>query len=178
VRGGEGNDTIDGGTGRDRLFGDQGDDVLIGGRGVDVIEGGDGTDTIYGDQVGRNDGTGHDNDRLFGGESTDTIYGGGGNDFIDGGTGQDFLTGNAGRDTFRFVDQWDFDTVMDFQNGQDKLDLSGQGISYADLNFEMTDADSDGNTDDLLIKIDNGAFGEIALLNTNMSAMDVSDFVL
>jgi len=40
----------------------------------------------------------------------------------------------------------------------------------------MTDADSDGNTDDLLIKTDVGSAGEIALLNTNMAVIDAGDF--
>lgn len=173
--GGEGHDQIDGGAGRDTLDGGDGDDTVIGGAGVDVLYGSDGNDTLYGDLVAGGSGAA---DRLFGGEGTDNIYGGAGGDYIDGGIGQDFLTGGAGADKFRFVSNFDFDTVMDFQDGIDKLDLSGQGISFAQLEFEMVDADSDGNTDDALIKIDGGGFGEIALLNTDIAVLSAADFLL
>ncbi len=178
IDGGEGADALDGGAGRDSLLGGDGDDTAAGGNGVDTIDGGLGDDTIYGDVIGIANAIGHGADQLFGGEGTDSIFGGGGADFIEGGSGQDFLTGDAGNDVFRFVSNWDFDVVRDFQDGFDKLNLSGQGISFADLRFEMTDADSDGSTDDLLIKIDTGSFGEIALLNTDIALMGVTDFIL
>lgn len=151
---------------------------MIGGFGVDTIYGGAGDDEIHGDTFGFAGGTGHAADRLYGGEGTDSIFGGGGNDTIDGGAGQDFLTGGDGADRFRFVGNWDFDSVLDFQDGVDRIDLSGQGITFANLDFEMVDADSDGNTDDLLIKVDIGAFGEIALIDTDISSIGANDFVL
>ena len=142
------------------------------------MNGGLGDDTLYGDVVGLSGGVGHGNDRLFGGEGSDTLFGGGGADILDGGIGQDALTGGDGADRFRFVGNWDFDTVLDYQDGVDKIDLSGQGISFLDLTFEMTDADSDGNTDDALIKLINGGFGEIALIDTNIAVLGISDFIV
>jgi len=174
IFGGEGGDLIFGGSGEDTLDGGDDDDTIFGGSASDLIKGSAGNDTIYGDGTAANNGSA---DRLFGGEGTDTIFGGGGADWIDGGTGQDFLTGGGGTDRFVFRGQWDFDTVIDFQNGLDRLDLRTNGIVFSDLNFEMVDADSDGNTDDVLIKISGGAFGEIALLDTDMSVLGASDFI-
>ena len=47
-------------------------------------------------------------------ERTDKLYGGKGNDR---------LTGGAGKDTFIFKKQEGKDTITDFENGKDKIDL-------------------------------------------------------
>ena len=59
----------------------------------------------------------------------DTIYGGGGDDKLTGGTGYDRLKGNAGNDRFDFntlaeIGTSSHDVILDFQPGQDDIDLS------------------------------------------------------
>ena len=94
--------------------------VVDGGGGDDVIWGGTGADTFYG-------GTGAD--RIYGEGGDDTLYGGGGDDRLAGGTGHDTLSGGAGADTYAFADGDGFDVVTD---------------------FDMTDTDLDGFTNDRL----------------------------
>ena len=105
--GGDGPDTVLGGEGKDRIEGRGGNDDLFGEEGNDTVEGG----------------TGHD--RLFGGEGDDTLDGGTGDDFLHGGEGDDTLTGGAGEDVFAFGAEQGTDTVTDFTDGEDRIDLSG-----------------------------------------------------
>ena len=83
------------------------------------------------------------NNRLEGGAGNDTIHGGGGSDVIIGGLGGDTLYGGTdnGVDTFVYRDWHESmvhidvvnhqviddgsDVIMDFQPGQDRIDLSG-----------------------------------------------------
>ena len=95
-------------------------DSIVGTTGKDVISG-----TAF-------------DDYLFGGRRGDTIDGGAGDDRIDGGGGKDYLTGAAGADTFVFVADGRNDFIMDFEDGTDRIDLSGY--------------DQIGTLDDLTIK--------------------------
>ena len=49
---------------------------------------------------------------------------GDGNDVLTGGKGKDGMTGGAGEDTFVF-ERANHDTVTDFRDGEDKIDVSG-----------------------------------------------------
>jgi Ca2+-binding RTX toxin-like protein len=118
--GNDGANQIDGGNGDDSLRGRDGGDTLIGGAGNDTLRGDDGKDTLNG---------GAGNDVLSGGDGVDTLIGGSGNDRFTGGDGKDGFVFNSGSGA---------DTVTDFRRGQDTLDLTGTGISWADL-------DSNGN---------------------------------
>ncbi|MGE3714759.1 MAG: calcium-binding protein [Alphaproteobacteria bacterium] len=101
-----------------------GNDYIIGFYSADTIHGGAGNDTIDG-------GSGHD--MLYGDADDDIIIGGLGNDRITGGTGSDNLTGGMGADTFRFATLNDsltsgYDTIEDFVQGTDLLDVSTLGF--------------------------------------------------
>lgn len=129
-----------GGAGNDALLGDDGPNQLSGGlafeTGNDRIEGRGGNDLLTGEGG---------NDTLLGGDGDDTLVGDGGfgfgNDVLDGGAGNDVLiagrgiddmTGGAGADRFVFESFADFigtatfsgfDTIHDFQQGVDVIDL-------------------------------------------------------
>ncbi len=133
ISGGGGSDTIWGGLGKDRLFGEDGNDWIageggndriLGGRGNDTIDGGEGKNTLFGE-----DG----NDMILGGGGNDVIRGGAGGDTIEGGGGNDKLYGEAGADTFVFGTGFGRDTIFGFQDGADRLDFSGSGLTFADL---------------------------------------------
>jgi len=122
LSGGNGADWLFGGGGNDYLQGDGGNDMLFGGDGRDRLFGGTGDDKLFG-------GTG--DDYLNGGPGGDTLYGGEGNDTLVGGSlgRADTLSGGAGADTYRFETMADSpadrpDRILDFQHGQDKIDLS------------------------------------------------------
>lgn len=79
------------------------------------------------------------NDKLWGDQGDDTLIGGEGADWLRGFYGEDTLTGGEGADTFDFFSvtastdrtssdplvTYGIDTITDFEQGQDKIDLSG-----------------------------------------------------
>lgn len=110
--GGYGNDFIYGRGGIDELRGDGGDDHLQGGAGDDQLYGGAGRDELYGQEGSDYYNGGDGDDRLIAGG----IVGGG--DTLEGGGGADlFVWVGGGRSP-------GVDTVLDFQQGLDKIDLS------------------------------------------------------
>ena len=96
-----------------RINGDAGDDVLYGGPdgGDDLLAGGTG------------------DDRLYGGKGNDTLEGGPGNDQLWGGPDNDMLDGGEGDDTFFIAAGGGNDAILDFGNGEDKIDLT----AFADI---------------------------------------------
>ena len=158
-----GADVLVAGGGNDFIFGGEGDDALDGGGGNDWIYGGEGNDTLDGK-------AGHD--RLFGGEGRDTLRGGEGNDRLCGGTGTDTLTGGAGADTFFYRGGDGSDTITDFSDGEDKIDLRGlEDISgFEDLSTVQLGS---------FVTIDLHDHGgrTIALENFDIQDLDATDFL-
>lgn len=174
ILGGEGEDTIKGGIGDDILAGDDGDDEIRGGSGSDDITGGEGRDLLYGgnddDVLSGSAGR----DTLNGGNGDDTLDGGGASDILSGGRGDDVLTGGTGSDVFVFRGNGGRDTVTDFVNGVDRIDLSDFGqFSFASLTANFT-VDLHGP---------NGSFidfgnGDVLILETMVFGnLDSSDFI-
>jgi len=90
-----------------QLIGNPGNNLLLGGAGNDILNGKSGDDDLRG---------------------------GDGNDTLVGGLGQDNLTGGAGADIFKFgaddTTVASFDTIADFQQGSDEIDLSAMGAFH------------------------------------------------
>ena len=113
-----------GGPDQDVMLGGAGNDLFIGNGGPDVLQGGAG------------------DDRLIGGE---------GNDQLRGDEGDDILIGGAGADTFTFgrginpgPNGWvtfgaGHDTVLGFEQGADKLNLSGLNVGWNSFTFIGSD---------------------------------------
>jgi hypothetical protein len=98
-------------------------------------------------------------DLLWGEGGNDSLTGGAGADVLCGGAGRDELTGGAGADVFIFDTDTARDTVMDFELGIDRIDLSrwgrlydagslsvddrwnGADIRYGDLSLRLMSAD-------------------------------------
>ncbi|MEM6381039.1 MAG: calcium-binding protein [Pseudomonadota bacterium] len=160
LAGGADNDTLNGGGGVDRLFGGSGNDLSRGQAGNDFISSGAGDDRLEG---------GNDNDSLFGGSGQDTLIGEAGNDFLQAGSGSDFLFGGSGNDTldgresidvlnggagddtliggtgadtFIFAPGFGNDTVTDFQDNIDELDLTA--FNLASINGALSFANEVG----------------------------------
>lgn len=157
--GGAGRDSLMGGSNADQLFGGGGRDLLDGRGANDVMHGGGGADTLtggatsWGNQAMHGD-AGNDvlrgengNDTLYGGTQDDTLEGGGGWDVLDGGAGNDVLygggtgavrdtfTGGTGADRFVFTPADGASTmyITDFSRGEDRIDLTAMGASFADV---------------------------------------------
>ena len=138
--------------GNDIVFAEEGDDTIYGGEGDDWLVGGEGADTIEG---------GADADDIEGGEGADTITGG---------TGDDTLTGGAGADTFVFASGDGNDTITDFENGTDTIDLSA--ITAITVFSDLTITQDGDDT-----KIDLGTnVGEIILEDFTSTDLDATDF--
>jgi hypothetical protein len=84
---------------------------------------------------------GSGDDFALGGPRNDVVLAGAGNDTVDGGRGQDYLQGGLGEDVFVFgfhdvgrrkvADPRDH--VLDFEDGQDLIDLSGFLVGVLDV---------------------------------------------
>ncbi|GGA07995.1 calcium-binding protein [Neptunicoccus cionae] len=110
-----GDDKLTGGAGKDKLLGNGGADDLNGGGGRDTLKGGGGNDLLNG---------GGGKDKLLGGGGKDDLRGGGGNDRLDGQKGNDTLRGDGGADTFVFAKKGGHDTISDFQDDKDTIELN------------------------------------------------------
>jgi len=139
--GGVGSDSLLGGIGNDILIGDLGDDILNAEAGDDLVFGDDGNDRLYGgdgfDELNGGIGKdflygGNNNDTLFGNNDNDTLYGEAGDDILNGGQGSDVLLGGLNNDIFVIAVGNGSDIVQDFQDGFDKMGLSG-GLLFSQL---------------------------------------------
>ena len=103
-----------------------------------------------------------ENDVLNGGRGDDTLIGGG---------GDDLLTGGAGRDVFAFTLQagTSADTVTDFRDGVDLLDVSEFGFSSAS---DVAISDEGGNA---VLTFAEG--NSVTLNGVSSSLIDDSDFI-
>ena len=90
----------------DELIGDANDNKLVGGKGNDTLVGGDGKDKLLG---------GNNADRLIGGAANDQ------------------LTGNGGNDVFVFDGDSKNDTIKDFQQGSDTMEIADHAGGFASL---------------------------------------------
>ena len=116
---------------------------------------------------------GADNDAIIGGAGDDTISGGAGDDTIYSGAGDDTITGGAGNDAFMFVTGDGNDTITDFTDGEDIIDLSAiTGITgFSDLSGKIT---QDG--EDTVIDLSSFGGGEITLEDFTSTDLDATDF--
>ena len=180
------------------LYAGDGDDVLIGGAGADFLQGGKGidlvdyTDSDTGVRVNLTTNTGEGGhamgdviadvenvigslyrDILWGDGNANRLFGGGGNDELHGDDGDDLLEGGEGADTFIFDRGHGEDTIADFTDGEDLIDLTAFGLSGFE---ELTSlSDSDGTTIDLTAHPDGGG-GSILLEGFDMANLDATDF--
>ncbi|MEG4349400.1 calcium-binding protein [Microcoleus sp. LAD1_D5] len=107
INGTDGNDNLTGTPGNDIINGLAGNDVLTGLRANDIINGGDGSDN------------------LSGGKGFDTL---------NGGLGNDILVGGAGKDVFVLAAGLGVDTISDFGNAQDTIQLIN-GLTFGQLSI-------------------------------------------
>lgn len=138
----DGNDTLTGNGKGNEIRGDGGDDRLLGKGGSDDLRGQDGDDFLSGAN---------------------------GKDMLNGGFGDDILVGGKGADSFVFDGSAyeGSNTIRDFQNGADVLQISG--TSFDDLTIKKASGGSDTR-----IILDSGT--EIWLEDVSKGKIDAGDF--
>ncbi len=109
------------------------------------------------------------NDVITGSAGAEVIRGGdSGNDILNGKAGNDLMYGGNGRDVFTFDQGWGRDTVADYRDNYDKLDMRGSGATgFGDLAVAQIGVDT-------VITI--GA-DEIVLQGINANSINQSDFM-
>ncbi len=154
------NNVINGNANANQLFGAAGNDTLSGDDGNDLLDGGEGNDT------------------LNGGDDNDTIIGGAGNDTIDVGAGFNTIvynTTNFGNDVIN-----SFDSAGGSPANQDRIDLSGLGVTAANFANRVFESAAGANT--IITIRENGAAsaiqGTIQINGSNTAAIDITDFTL
>ena len=176
-----GADTINGGGGDDIILGDGapfpvgGNDVLHGDGGNDTLDGGAGEDQLYGDEGKDLLKGGDGRDYLFGGREGDGLLGQAGNDvLVSGFMDANYMLGGQGNDTFFMLPQFGNDVVGDFQDGQDKINLSRLGITAANFD-QYVHLHGYGND----TQVDLGSHhGTVYLVGVNVSQVSAADFAL
>ncbi|MBV1863590.1 MAG: hypothetical protein KUG74_04055 [Rhodobacteraceae bacterium] len=160
IRGSDLRDTILGDNDNNRFRGRDGNDKLKGRGGDDLLQGEDGNDVLLGD-AGKDD--------LQGGDGRDKLYGGKGADRLTGGSDNDVLKGNAGNDVFIFngTANEGKDTIKDFKDGSDMIEISG--VAFAEVTLKKENGGSDTR-----VILDSGT--EILLKNVVKADIDASDF--
>ena len=166
--GGDDDDQLFGGAGQDTVIGGAGNDIPGGNSGNDIVNGGSGNDTVRG-QGGNDTLSGDDgNDTLVGHAGRDSLNGGTGDDLLIGGPGDDTQTGGAGVDTFVFGTLQGADTIADFEDGIDRINLVG--VTFADV--DITDTANGAR-----ITFEDTPTTAITLTGVNADALGAADFV-
>ena len=186
--GGESDDLFLGGKGDDRLEGGGGRDWIAGDAGADDLDGGEGEDTVSylisksGVTVTlRDDGTGtasggravgdtlRNLEHVAGSAHADVLTGNSGSNVLHGHDGADTLRG-GGDDLFRFDSGAGVDTITDFTDGEDRIDLRGHtGVtSFSDLRITRSSGDA---------VIDLGDGDRLTLAGVRAGVLDDSDFL-
>ncbi|ELS01946.1 RHS repeat-associated core domain protein [Xenococcus sp. PCC 7305] len=169
-----GQDLLLGAIGNDALYGLDGGDKLDGGQGNDNLLGGPNSDWLFG-RLGDDVLWGEDgDDDLSGGKGTDILNAGPGDDFVNGGIGNDYLLLKGGSDTVVLGPGNGFDIVLDYHDGQDKIQIN-------QLNFHQLEISPLGHKGTLISVDDPGSHfdGEtLALLrNVDPHLLDIDDFI-
>ncbi len=177
-----------GGHQSDTLSGDENDNVLEGGAGGDILNGRDGNDTasyrssdgaVYinlatGEASGHH--ASHDSltniENIMGSSFDDTLVGDANGNVLTGGAGHDTMTGGDGVDIFVIGENAGQDVIMDFNPGEDILDLALSPYLSIDEVFAMF-TDYDGYT---LLEMGNGH--SIRLEGLTLAELSLDDFAL
>ena len=149
----------------EHLIGSAHDDILAGDIRANRLEGAAGDDRLYGGPDGGDD-------WLSGGAGDDRLYGGKGDDTLEGGNGADRLSGGDGADMFLFAAGHGDDTILDFTDNEDRIDISKFGLSG--LEAITLSSDSNGVTIDLSAS---GGGGTILLQGFDIDNLDAGDFL-
>lgn len=180
-RDGKMNRNVEGGAGNDTLIVDNAKNKLIengGSEGYDTVK----SEVTYtlSENVERLillgkaniNGKGNDDQSdLYGNRGNNKLYAYDGADILDGKKGNDKLFGGDGFDTFVFKTGYGRDTIMDFENGTDRIDLRRWN---AIDNFQDVKDHLSSSNGDLFITVGNDV---LRINDTKANQLDAGDFM-
>jgi Ca2+-binding RTX toxin-like protein len=164
-----------------------GDDVFdgVGGTQLGVVTGGagNGYDIVYASSnftltggaeieiLATIDNTATTAINLTGNEFNDYLSGNEGVNVLNGAGGSDYLAGRGGNDIFQFGAASGGDVIVDFVQGQDRIDVSALGLTFAQLQAGFVQAGGNGT-------INLGGGNSITLFNVTLANLTAADFIL
>ena len=179
LRGGAGNDTLGGAAGNDTLRGGAGADKLVGGSGIDTASYSTATKGVIASlanaAINTNEAKGDTYssiENLFGSTFADKLIGNSGANRLIGYHGNDTLTGGAGADVFAFEKGYGRDTITDFQNNVDDIDL--RSYNFSSLSSVLSKAVQVGSA----VEIRLTSTDVIVLKDFAKASLDAHDFLL
>lgn len=158
IEGTSDDDNINAGRGKDEVSAGDGDDTIFGERGRDVLNGEDGDDWIEG---------GYGRDKMNGGDGLDTLVSTG---------GRDSVTGGADADQFVFKDMSKGGSILDWQDGVDKIDLSQ--LSNVDDFTDITISQKSDTRAMIHFENDSGKTAKVAVLSETAFDLQLDDFII
>ena len=187
IRSGPDNDTVYAGSGDDYVLSGSGDDIVYGDRGDDYVSAGDGNDRVYG---------GSGNDQLYGDDGHDSLYGGPGNDVLKGEAGNDFMHGGDGEDDLysrggsdfmfggddaddfisRPTNAVEYNAIIDFTPGVDRIDVSHPGIHLVDFADLLSHCVQTSNGVKIWLPTNNWGSDMLLLDGVTIADLDPLDF--
>ena len=158
------------------VIGTAGDDILDGGGGFDRLRfhrnhaGDVNVDLEAGTATGTHDGAAFS----YTVSNFEWVMGGSGDDRIRGDRGDNRLQGRGGRDIFVFGPEFGNDTIYDFTDGVDRIDINELNIDggISDVASAIT------GTEDILIDLSRFGEGTIRLRNFDIDDFDESDYLI
>ncbi len=184
LTGNAGSNLLDGAGGNDYLVGRSGNDSYYVDSGDTVLENaGDGYDIVYAsanftlgagaevEVLGTINNTATTAITLTGNELNNYLTGNAGANILNGAGGNDYLNGRGGNDIFLFGAASGADVITDFAQGQDKIDLSALGLTFAQVQAGYVQQGVNGT-------INLGGGNSVTLLNVTLANLTQSDFIL
>ena len=167
IGGTKSSDVLTGTAEADNIHADRGNDVVSAGDGDDFVFGGGGSDILNGEAG---------NDWLEGSWGRDEMNGGTGLDTLVSTSGFDKMTGGADADTFMFKDVSKGGSILDWQDGVDKIDLSR--LENVDDFDDVTISQNSATDITIQFENDRGQTAEVNILSDAAFDLSQDDFII